>query len=286
MQRGSSKASAIHRTSYLQHLQPRAATLQRHRVDQKSVDQLIPTPIIVSKHRPPPGIYTMETYNLDHFPPNISTVHIASFKHVANAREIRQRLIKASSMEGTEGDAERAKVDFAFLEGKVVSPQKQSYFTSRNRRLIPQLVSKSHLLTAVQTTLLNALSHLPAYPDSADATQSTSVPTPHTKSHNLHSEILLTLSPNNNITDSIRRHGITDETTHLVLVRFGARQGAGGEGEGQEETDAQEMWRQMNEVVKGELESLDELDKGESVDWSRVDKVGVVFSMPVWKGTS
>lgn len=63
----------------------------------------------------------METYHLPSFPSEYGTVHIAYFSGVRNASEIRKRLIKVSQMEGEEGDTERAKVDFGFVEGKMVS---------------------------------------------------------------------------------------------------------------------------------------------------------------------
>lgn len=84
---------------------------------------------------------------------------------------------------------------------------------------------------------------------------------PTTRSHNLNSEILLTLSPNNNISDSIRRHGISDATDYLVVVKFG------GQG------SVEEIWKGMEDVVQGELLSLDELERGDGIDWQKVDKV-------------
>ncbi|KAK4690038.1 hypothetical protein P7C73_g18, partial [Tremellales sp. Uapishka_1] len=167
----------------------------------------------------------METYHLPHFPPAHNTIHIASFSSVTNSPQIRRRLITASTLSGPEGDLERAKVDFGFLEGKL-------------------LVSKIHLLTAIQTTLLYSATS--------------------TRTHNLHSEILLYLSPNNNISDAIRKFGLSDQTTHLVLVKITDR-----------EKSVEEVWKEMEAVVEGELESLDVLDEHEGgrTDWKAVDKL-------------
>lgn len=100
-------------------------------------------------------------------------------------------------------------------------------------------------MTAVQTTILGALT-----------------PTGElkTRSHNIHSEILLSLSPNNNITDSIRRHGLADSTTELIVVRVGS-----------DEVGQATVWRRIEAVVRGELVPLAEVQGG--VDWARVDKV-------------
>ena len=64
----------------------------------------------------------MESYTLPHMPSELSCVHVCLFKHVSNAKAIKQALIAASSMEGPEGDEERDKYDFCFVEGKTVSP--------------------------------------------------------------------------------------------------------------------------------------------------------------------
>jgi EKC/KEOPS complex subunit CGI121/TPRKB len=83
-----------------------------------------------------------------------------------------------------------------------------------------------------------------------------------TKSHNVHSELLLTLSPNNNISDSVRRFGLGDDTEMLVIVRIGGKEG-----------DEKEVFDGMRGLVEGELGSVDMLDQGEEIDWSRLDKV-------------
>lgn len=63
----------------------------------------------------------METYTLPFFPPNIGTVHVAYFEDVINAATIRKRLVDAARTEGTEGDALRSAVDFAFVDAELVS---------------------------------------------------------------------------------------------------------------------------------------------------------------------
>lgn len=63
----------------------------------------------------------METYTLPFVPPNMGTIHIASFESVTNAAAIRKRLVEAARMEGEEGEAARAAVDFAFVDADLVS---------------------------------------------------------------------------------------------------------------------------------------------------------------------
>ena len=65
----------------------------------------------------------METYRLPNFPPTFSTIHIALFRNVRNAPDIRKKLIVASTMEGEGGDKARREVDFGFIEGRLVSVQ-------------------------------------------------------------------------------------------------------------------------------------------------------------------
>lgn len=108
-------------------------------------------------------------------------------------------------------------------------------------------------MTAAQTTILDSL------------TPSGEIKT---RSHNLHSEILLALSPNNNITDSIRRHGLSDASKELVVVRIEP-----GRPEAERAGRQEEVWTAIEGVVQGELVATAELDRGDRVDWSRVDKV-------------
>ena len=62
----------------------------------------------------------METFRYPHFPPRLSYVHVALFAGVSNAPELRKRIIAASAMDGEEGDAERERVNFAFVEARLV----------------------------------------------------------------------------------------------------------------------------------------------------------------------
>ncbi|OSX60740.1 hypothetical protein POSPLADRAFT_1148484 [Postia placenta MAD-698-R-SB12] len=126
----------------------------------------------------------MQTFRYDHFPLDVSCVHVGLFTNVTNAAQLRARLIQASLIQGEAGDVEREAVNFAFVEARLIS-------------------SILHLQTAVVHAIL------------AQAQGSLRTKT-------VHSEILWALSPNNNasITEAIRRFGISDETTALLAIRI------------------------------------------------------------------
>ncbi|BGP31152.1 hypothetical protein JCM10296v2_002916 [Rhodotorula toruloides] len=121
----------------------------------------------------------MESYPLPH---TGQTVHLALWS-VRNAAQLRQRLVAASQLPADEeGERERAAVDFAFVDAKM-------------------LTSRLHLLTAVQQALL-------ARADNA------------LKTKTLHSEVLWMLEPGSNISDSLKHFGLSPSTSYLALVHI------------------------------------------------------------------
>ena len=60
----------------------------------------------------------METYTVPHFG---ATVHVALFEDVANAEDLLGKIRRAATLEGEEGDKERANVNYAFVDAKLVS---------------------------------------------------------------------------------------------------------------------------------------------------------------------
>jgi EKC/KEOPS complex subunit CGI121/TPRKB len=62
----------------------------------------------------------MQTLQYPQFPAESSTVHIALFTNVTNAAQVRARIVNAAGMTGQEGDDERAAVNFAFVEPRLV----------------------------------------------------------------------------------------------------------------------------------------------------------------------
>jgi len=65
----------------------------------------------------------METYAYPHFS---SSVHVALFKHVRNTAKLKARIVRASTLEGIEGDMEREAVNFAFVDARVVCVTQRS----------------------------------------------------------------------------------------------------------------------------------------------------------------
>jgi EKC/KEOPS complex subunit CGI121/TPRKB len=64
----------------------------------------------------------MESYALPNpaYPTELSEISLALFTDLQEAALLRERLIKASTMEGEEGLTERSTLNFAFLDAKMV----------------------------------------------------------------------------------------------------------------------------------------------------------------------
>ncbi|WWC68539.1 uncharacterized protein I206_102468 [Kwoniella pini CBS 10737] len=208
----------------------------------------------------------METYTLPSFPSEYSTIHICLFENVTNSSEIKKRLIEAATTEGEEGERLRKEVDYGFIEADI-------------------LVSKEHLLTSIMTTLLYAF---PSTSNANDSSKDLNLNLnkltitneknndnvneiklkPKTRTHNLHSEILLSLSPNNNITDSIKRFGLSEKTKNLIIIKFTNNDFK----ELQKQKQKQKIiYENIQNLVKGNLINLNEIEK--ITNWQKVDKI-------------
>lgn len=147
----------------------------------------------------------MESYSLEHMPTELSQIHLQLFKNVTNAAELRSGLVAAASLEGDAGERERERYDYCFIEAKTVRLLPLPTVASRQLLMllarhrpslshfeadllellvppssVPQLLSRSHLLTAVHQALVAA----------ARGTLAT---------RTAHSEVLYALSPSNNV---------------------------------------------------------------------------------------
>ena len=113
----------------------------------------------------------METVQLPAvFPAGCRRVHLAQFENVANGCALRDALVAASRTE--DGSVERARMDYAFVDTRYV-------------------VSRRQLLTAVVQAIA-AAERRAMRGDNPDAPVGYKTPT-------IHSEILWTLNPNNNV---------------------------------------------------------------------------------------
>ncbi|OSD01986.1 CGI-121-domain-containing protein [Trametes coccinea BRFM310] len=172
----------------------------------------------------------MDTFRYPHLPSELSTVHIALFTNVTNSAALRARIVRASQLEGPDGDAEREAVNFAFIDARLIC-------------------SRLHLQTAIYQAIL------------AQAQGSLRTKT-------VHSEILWALNPTNNITEAIRRYGVADATTSLIVVRIAS-------------PDLNDVQQRMNAVVEGTLTPLDQL--AQITDWASVKKYYKLNSEPALK---
>lgn len=119
----------------------------------------------------------METYRYPQFD---VVVYAAKFKEVKNAEALRSRIVKAASLDGAEGEAERDALNFAFVEAKLIT-------------------SSLHLETAIYQALLS---------ESQGSLRTKTI----------HSEIIWALNPTNNISEAIKLFGVSSRTTDLILV--------------------------------------------------------------------
>ncbi|KAG2139749.1 kinase binding protein CGI-121-domain-containing protein [Suillus clintonianus] len=159
----------------------------------------------------------METYYYSQF--NHAVVHVALFDDVTNAAAIRSRIVQAARNLGVDGNTEREAVNFAFIDARLIS-------------------SSLHLQTAIYQALLSE-------------TQG------QLRTKTVHSEILWALNPTNNITEAIRRYGVSDASTTLIVVRVDV-------------SDTPNIQRRMCDIIQGSMVPFRVL--GQITDWSIIKK--------------
>ncbi|KAJ7644349.1 kinase binding protein CGI-121-domain-containing protein [Roridomyces roridus] len=163
----------------------------------------------------------MQSYQLPHLPPHLSSVHAALFKDVSDAAQLRQRLITASTAEGPDGTRARDALNFAFIEARLIT-------------------SLQHLRTAIhQAVMADALGSL--------------------RTRTVHSEIIWSLNPTNNISEAMRRYGVSDTSTSLVVVRIDSP-----------ELSVTDIERDMDAAVNGTKVPF--ADLRDITDWTAVKK--------------
>ncbi|WFC93930.1 hypothetical protein MBRA1_000556 [Malassezia brasiliensis] len=138
-------------------------------------------------------------------------VYVAQFAHVRNGAALKNALIAASK--APENSDERRRMDYAFVDARL-------------------LVSRAQLLTAVVEAI--------AASERVRKGEKVGLKTP-----SIHSEVLWTLNPNNNIADALRRFGVSASTETLVLVHIARAPPQG--------PDPVEVVSAMDALVDGEL---------------------------------
>ncbi|KAF8334998.1 kinase binding protein CGI-121-domain-containing protein [Cantharellus anzutake] len=157
--------------------------------------------------------------------PGLAHVHVCLFTNVKNSSAIRARLVSAASTPGEAGDVERAAVNFAFIDAAPI-------------------IDSLHLQTAVLHAILSFQSN-------------------QLRTKSVHSEILFALNPSNNITESIRRFGISNSTTSIILVRVeNWTSGPSRQDDG--------LYESMRSIVQGDVLPLTHLS--DITDWGLVSK--------------
>ncbi|KAH7024273.1 kinase binding protein CGI-121-domain-containing protein [Macrophomina phaseolina] len=184
-----------------------------------------------------PAVQTIVLPHLPHAP-----VHLALFRDVKNAAFLRRQLL----------DGNQA-FEYAFLDATAVcrhlaplrTRQKKKTPHPRPHRLFFFLLSTTHVLAAVFRALND---HLNA----------------RLKSRNLHSEIVFSLSPNNNIADSFRRFGVQDTTTSLLAVKVSTETAP---------TSAEQVESHLSESVEGTAIAFTDENLAEFTDLARIRKI-------------
>ncbi|KAI0687320.1 CGI-121-domain-containing protein [Earliella scabrosa] len=175
----------------------------------------------------------MLSLHYTHLPPDLATVHIALFRNVTNSAQIRSRIVRASQLDGPDGETEREAVNFAFVDARLIC-------------------SFLHLQTAVYQAILAQVQNS-------------------IRTKTVHSEILWALNPTNNISEAIRRYGVADTTSSLIVVRICS-------------PTLDNVEQRMASVVLGELSSLAEL--ASVTDWASVKKYHKLNGEPALKAVA
>ncbi|CAA7269210.1 unnamed protein product [Cyclocybe aegerita] len=128
--------------------------------------------------------YSHYTMEIFDFPHLKTKAYLMLFSKVTNAAALKSRIVAASTAEGEVGEQEREAVNFAFIDARLIT-------------------SKLHLETAIYQAILA---------ECQDGLRTRTV----------HSEILYYLNPTHNITEAIRRYGVSGENNDIFVVRVGS----------------------------------------------------------------
>lgn len=170
----------------------------------------------------------MEQFDIPHLD---TSVYIWFLNNVTNLSQIRSSLIEASKLDESNPNTtqERHRLDWCFLNPSMIT-------------------SSQHLNTAIYQALL------------ARSQQQL-------KTKTIYSEIMWTLSPGTNITDSIKKFGIDPKSDKLILIKITETL--------KDEKKQQESIRLNQlalELIQGDLISMNQI-KSSGTNWNEVCKV-------------
>ncbi|KEF56617.1 uncharacterized protein A1O9_06806 [Exophiala aquamarina CBS 119918] len=93
------------------------------------------------------------------------------------------------------------------------------------------------------------------------------------KSRNVHSEIVFSLSPNNNIGEAFRRFGVSETTGNLLVVKVAT----------QAEITEESVTRHLSENIDGQEVAFEDASLRTICDTSRIKKLYKIASIPARK---
>lgn len=99
----------------------------------------------------------MEKLEFAYHPNEISVGYVAFFTEVTNGPEIKERLLASLQLEGPEGEQERKKLNFAFIDATAVSALNTLYILNLNQ--IAKVASSIHVKAAVSQATLACAQH-------------------------------------------------------------------------------------------------------------------------------
>ncbi|KAJ3738906.1 kinase binding protein CGI-121-domain-containing protein [Lentinula detonsa] len=170
---------------------------------------------------------------MESFQFNHNVAYALLFSPVNNPGKIKQRIINAAKATGSEGNEEREAVNFSFIDASLIT-------------------SRLHLETAIHQAIIAESQGL-------------------LRTKTIHSEILFALNPTNNITEAIRRYGVSDTSNALFVVHIVDSPGP-----------ISDLEIKMKQAVDGTMVPFDELAK--VTDWDKIEKYHKLANEVMEKG--
>ncbi|KAK0657986.1 kinase binding protein CGI-121-domain-containing protein [Cercophora newfieldiana] len=97
-----------------------------------------------------------------------------------------------------------------------------------------------------------------------------------------HSEVVLSMSPSNNISEAYRRWGISLKTKDLIVVKVAIPPSADPTSTTQPAPQApEEIWAHLSEAVKGTPVALSDEEISKATDWQKLRKYYALNSVPM-----
>ncbi|KAF4637468.1 hypothetical protein G7Y89_g619 [Cudoniella acicularis] len=184
----------------------------------------------------------LETVHLEHVPAS-HAIHITLYRNITNASFLQQQLLAGNTS-----------FEYALIDASVVclSPSTSSKLFGpcdapniTDTPFAQKIVSRLHVLAAAFRAINDSISG-------------------RLRSRNVHSEIVFSLSPNNNIAESFRRFGITPDTTSLLIIKVSTPTSP---------TTASEVQAHLDAEIQGEPIPFTDSELAQISDIPRIKKI-------------